>query len=326
MPDDKQSKTDLRADFRGVRIARASVERFPNLKYQIEHLPSSDKLHFRGFLIEGRSLWGRWLQTPEWYDEPEINSRVNLFEMWTDTIVCHTKPLEDEFVDVPDRFDIYRLLRCWPEDFGFAGKTMAAKISRTSSTNPTVLSLREWELAHPYRMSRLKKLYEKTRPAFEYEHRYAASALKGIGLCWPNRACVLKKTWMKHLEDIGLEVEERPVPRQKKRVAGEGSLWGASDNGSKLNPNLGAPKFAVNPMRHTADQIEAKLKYADVMRKSGQPLEEVLRVLGISQDTYYRWGGSVDTTITPMKKRIEELEAEVVYLKNLVTKIQNRQN
>jgi len=326
MPDNKQLQTDLRDYFRDVNIARSSVSRFSNLKYQIEHLPSSDKFHFRGFLIEGRSLWGRRSETPEWYNEPDIESRVNIFDMWPDTIVCHTKPLEDEFVDVPDRFDIYRLLRCFPEDFGFAGKTIAAKISRTSSTIPTVLRLREWELTHPYRKDRLKKLYQKTKPAFEIEHRYAASALKGIGLCWPNRANVLKKTWMKHLEDIGLEVEERPFPRKKKRAAGEGSVWGPFDNGSKLNPNLGAPKFAVTPMRHTADQIEAKLKYADAMRTLGQPLEEIWRVLDISEDTYHRWRGSVETTITPMKKRIIELEAEVVYLKNLVTNIQKRQN
>jgi len=75
------------------------------------------------------------------------------------------------------------------------------------------------------------------------------------------------------------------------RGAKEGSSWDAFENVSKLNPNLGAPKFAVTPTRHTADQIQAKLRYADVMRKLGQPLQEILRVLDISQDTYYHWSG-----------------------------------
>lgn len=40
--------------------------------------------------------------------------------------------------------------------------------------------------------------------------------------------------------------------------------------------------------RHTADQIIAKLREAEVLQGKGMPMEEVLRQLAISDATYYK--------------------------------------
>ncbi len=42
--------------------------------------------------------------------------------------------------------------------------------------------------------------------------------------------------------------------------------------------------------RHTAEQIIAKLREAEVGLAKGQPLAEVVRKLEIAEQTYYRWG------------------------------------
>jgi type III secretion system FlhB-like substrate exporter len=41
--------------------------------------------------------------------------------------------------------------------------------------------------------------------------------------------------------------------------------------------------------RHTAEQIIAKLREAEVELAKGQPLAEVVRTLEIAEQTYYRW-------------------------------------
>ncbi len=41
--------------------------------------------------------------------------------------------------------------------------------------------------------------------------------------------------------------------------------------------------------RHTAEQIIAKLRAAEVALAKGQALAEVVRKLEISEQTYYRW-------------------------------------
>jgi len=45
----------------------------------------------------------------------------------------------------------------------------------------------------------------------------------------------------------------------------------------------------MGKQRHTAEQIIAKLREAEVLQGKGMPLEEVLRQIGISDATYYKW-------------------------------------
>ena len=41
--------------------------------------------------------------------------------------------------------------------------------------------------------------------------------------------------------------------------------------------------------RHTAEQIIAKLREADVELAKGQPILKIVGKLGVSEQTYYRW-------------------------------------
>jgi transposase-like protein len=41
--------------------------------------------------------------------------------------------------------------------------------------------------------------------------------------------------------------------------------------------------------RHSAEQIIGKLPEAEVLQGKGMPMEEILRKLGISDATYYKW-------------------------------------
>ena len=70
--------------------------------------------------------------------------------------------------------------------------------------------------------------------------------------------------------------------------------------------------------RHTAEQIVAKLREADVLLGKGMPLEEVMRQLGISDATYYKWRKEYGGLRVDQAKRLKELEQENSRLKKAV--------
>ncbi len=70
--------------------------------------------------------------------------------------------------------------------------------------------------------------------------------------------------------------------------------------------------------RHTAEQIIAKLREAEVELAKGQPLAEVVRTLEIAEQTYYRWRKEYGGLRVDQAKRLKELEKEYGRLKRLV--------
>ncbi len=70
--------------------------------------------------------------------------------------------------------------------------------------------------------------------------------------------------------------------------------------------------------RHTAEQIISKLREAEVTLAKGHPLAKVVRKLGISEQTYYRWRKEYGGLRTDQAKRFKELEKENVRLKKVV--------
>ncbi len=70
--------------------------------------------------------------------------------------------------------------------------------------------------------------------------------------------------------------------------------------------------------RHTAEQIIIKLREAEVTLAKGQPLAQVVRKLGITEQTYYRWRKEYGGLRTDQAKRFKELEKENVQLKKVV--------
>jgi len=70
--------------------------------------------------------------------------------------------------------------------------------------------------------------------------------------------------------------------------------------------------------RHTAEQIIAKLREAEVALAKGQPLALGVRKLEIAEQTYYRWRKEYGGLRVDQAKRLKELEKENVRLKRLV--------
>ena len=70
--------------------------------------------------------------------------------------------------------------------------------------------------------------------------------------------------------------------------------------------------------RHTAEQIIRKLREAEVELAKGQTTVEVVRKLGITEQTYYRWRKEFGGLRMDQAKRLKELEKENARLKKLV--------
>ncbi len=70
--------------------------------------------------------------------------------------------------------------------------------------------------------------------------------------------------------------------------------------------------------RHTPEQIIRKLREAEVELAKGQATVDVIRKLGITEQTYYRWRKEYGGSRTDQARRLKELEKENARLKKLV--------
>jgi len=70
--------------------------------------------------------------------------------------------------------------------------------------------------------------------------------------------------------------------------------------------------------RYTAEQIIGKLREAEIELAKGQTTPEVVRKLGISEQTYYRWRKEYGGLRVDQARRLKELERENGRLKKLV--------
>ena len=70
--------------------------------------------------------------------------------------------------------------------------------------------------------------------------------------------------------------------------------------------------------QHSAEQIVAKLRQADVALGKGLKVPEVCKQLGISEQTYYRWRQKYGGMDPQMAKQMKEMEKENARLKRLV--------
>jgi putative transposase len=74
----------------------------------------------------------------------------------------------------------------------------------------------------------------------------------------------------------------------------------------------------MGKQRHTAEQIIGKLREAEVLTSNGMPMEEVLRQLGISDATYYKWRKEYGSLRVDQAKRLKELEQENSKLRKVI--------
>jgi putative transposase len=70
--------------------------------------------------------------------------------------------------------------------------------------------------------------------------------------------------------------------------------------------------------RHGVDQIIPKLRRADVELGKGQKVPDVCKVLGITEQTYYRWRQKYGGMAPEMAKELKALQTENARLKKLV--------
>ena len=70
--------------------------------------------------------------------------------------------------------------------------------------------------------------------------------------------------------------------------------------------------------RHTAEEIIGKLRTAEVELAKGASTAEVVRKLGITEQTYYRWRKEYGGLRLDQAKRLKALEKENARLKKLV--------
>jgi len=70
--------------------------------------------------------------------------------------------------------------------------------------------------------------------------------------------------------------------------------------------------------RYSPEAIIMKLREAEVELSKGQTVKEVVRKLGITEQTYYRWRNKYGGMDVSEVKRLRELEKENAELKRIV--------
>ena len=70
--------------------------------------------------------------------------------------------------------------------------------------------------------------------------------------------------------------------------------------------------------KHTTEEIIGKLREAEVLLAQGKKVPEVVRILGVTEQTYYRWRNEYGGLKVDQAKRLKELERENVRLKRAV--------
>jgi putative transposase len=70
--------------------------------------------------------------------------------------------------------------------------------------------------------------------------------------------------------------------------------------------------------KHTTEQIIGKLRQAEVMLGQGRSVDEVVREIAVTKNTYYRWRQEYGGLKLDQARRMKELEVENARLKRAV--------
>lgn len=71
----------------------------------------------------------------------------------------------------------------------------------------------------------------------------------------------------------------------------------------------------------TAEQIIGKLREAEILLSQGKTQEQVIRAIGVTGNTYYRWRKEYGGMKIDQAKRLKDLEAENMRLKRAVAEL-----
>jgi putative transposase len=70
---------------------------------------------------------------------------------------------------------------------------------------------------------------------------------------------------------------------------------------------------------HTAEEIVAKLRQAEVLIGQGKTVADAVRAIGVTEPTYYRWRTEFGGLKLDQVKRLRELERENARLRKAVS-------
>jgi len=71
--------------------------------------------------------------------------------------------------------------------------------------------------------------------------------------------------------------------------------------------------------RYRPEEIISKLREADVLISQGKKVVEVIKALGVTDVTYYRWRQEYGGMSVPQAKRLKELEKENERLRKAIS-------
>ena len=71
-------------------------------------------------------------------------------------------------------------------------------------------------------------------------------------------------------------------------------------------------------VKHSVEQIIAKLRKAEILLSEGKSMDEVAKLLQVTRQTYIRWKKEYGTLQLDKAKKLKELEKENARLKKLV--------
>ena len=74
----------------------------------------------------------------------------------------------------------------------------------------------------------------------------------------------------------------------------------------------------MSKKRFQPEEIIGKLRHADVLLGQGKRVADVVKALGITEVTYYRWRQEFGGMTTAQAKRLKELERENGQLRKIV--------
>lgn len=75
----------------------------------------------------------------------------------------------------------------------------------------------------------------------------------------------------------------------------------------------------MSKKRYRPEEIISKLREADILIGQGHPVAQAIKVIGVSDVTYYRWRQEYGGMSTSQAKRLKELEAENARLRKAVS-------
>jgi len=88
--------------------------------------------------------------------------------------------------------------------------------------------------------------------------------------------------------------------------------------GNGYNRTLKGSVQKMGKINYSIEQIIVKLREVEIQSSQGKTIEEAVRQIGVSEQTYYRWRRQYGGMNTTEGKRMKELEKENVRLKKLV--------